>query len=54
VIGNPFAWATMAKVLVLRERWRLEEAEERFDAALRIATEVGDRRSPAGPAATRP
>jgi class 3 adenylate cyclase/tetratricopeptide (TPR) repeat protein len=42
VIGNPFAWATMSKGLVLRERGRLEEAEERFDMGLRIATEVGD------------
>jgi class 3 adenylate cyclase/tetratricopeptide (TPR) repeat protein len=42
VIGNPFAWATMAKGLVHRERGRLEEAEEHFNAALRIATEQGD------------
>ncbi len=42
VIGNPFAWATMAKGLVARERGRLEEAEERFNTGLRIATEVGD------------
>jgi class 3 adenylate cyclase/tetratricopeptide (TPR) repeat protein len=42
VIGNPVAWATMAKGLVLRERGRLEDAEARFKAALRIATEEGD------------
>jgi class 3 adenylate cyclase/tetratricopeptide (TPR) repeat protein len=42
VIGNPFAWATMAKGLVRRERGRLEEAEELFERALRIASEEGD------------
>jgi len=42
VIGNPVAWATMAKGLVIRERGRLEEAEALFNAALRIATEEGD------------
>jgi class 3 adenylate cyclase/tetratricopeptide (TPR) repeat protein len=42
VIGNPFAWATMSKGLVAREHGRLEEAEQRFEAGLRIATEVGD------------
>jgi len=42
VIGNPVAWATMGKGLVRRERGRIEEAEELFNAALRIATEEGD------------
>jgi adenylate cyclase len=42
IIGSPVAWATMAKGLVLRERGRLEDAEARFNAALRIATEQGD------------
>jgi class 3 adenylate cyclase/tetratricopeptide (TPR) repeat protein len=42
VIGNPVAWATMAKGLVRRERGRLDQAEELFNKALRIATEEGD------------
>ncbi len=42
VIGNPLAWATMAKGLARRERGRLDEAEELFDAALQIASEEGD------------
>jgi adenylate cyclase len=42
VIGNPLAWAVMAKGLVWRERGRLEEAEELFNEALRIADEEGD------------
>ncbi len=42
VIGNPFAWATMAKGLARRERGHLDEAEELFRAALRIAEEQGD------------
>jgi adenylate cyclase len=42
VIGNPLAWATMAKGLARRERGRLDEAEDLFDAALQIATEEGD------------
>ncbi|HEU4393727.1 MAG TPA: adenylate/guanylate cyclase domain-containing protein [Solirubrobacterales bacterium] len=42
VIGNPLAWAVMAKGLAWRERGRLDEAEEMFDQALRIATEEGD------------
>jgi adenylate cyclase len=42
VIGSPVAWATMAKGLVIRERGDLEQAEARFNAALRIATEDGD------------
>ena len=39
---NPVAWATMGKGLVRRERGRIDEAEELFNAALRIATEEGD------------
>jgi class 3 adenylate cyclase/tetratricopeptide (TPR) repeat protein len=42
VIGSPVAWAIMGKGLVRRERGRLDEAEELFDAALRISTEEGD------------
>jgi class 3 adenylate cyclase/tetratricopeptide (TPR) repeat protein len=42
VIGSPVAWATMAIGLTWRERGRLEEAENLFEAALRIADEVGD------------
>jgi class 3 adenylate cyclase/tetratricopeptide (TPR) repeat protein len=42
VIGSPVAWATMGKGLVRRERGRLDEAEQLFNAALRIATEEGD------------
>ncbi len=42
VIGNPLAWAVMAKGLVWRERGRLEEAEELFNRALQIADEEGD------------
>ena len=42
VIGSPVAWATMGRGLVRRERGRIEEAEELFNAALRIATEDGD------------
>jgi len=42
IIGNPVAWATMAKGMVGRERGRPGEAEERFEEALRIATAEGD------------
>jgi adenylate cyclase len=42
VIGSPIAWATMGKGLALRERGRVDEAEELFNAALTIATEDGD------------
>jgi class 3 adenylate cyclase/tetratricopeptide (TPR) repeat protein len=42
VVGSPYAWAVMAKGLARRERGHLEEAEELFNAALRIATEQGD------------
>jgi class 3 adenylate cyclase/tetratricopeptide (TPR) repeat protein len=42
VIGNPLAWAIMAKGLARRERGQLEEAEGLFSEALRIATEEGD------------
>jgi adenylate cyclase len=42
VIGSPIAWAKMGKGVVQRERGDLDEAEELFEAALRIATEDGD------------
>jgi class 3 adenylate cyclase/tetratricopeptide (TPR) repeat protein len=42
VIGNPLAWAIMAKGLARRERGELDEAEGLFETALRIATEEGD------------
>jgi adenylate cyclase len=42
VIGSPIAWAMFGKGLVRRERAHLDEAEEMFNAALRIATEDGD------------
>jgi class 3 adenylate cyclase/tetratricopeptide (TPR) repeat protein len=42
VIGSPTAWALMAKGLVRREWGRLEEADELFNRALRIADEDGD------------
>jgi adenylate cyclase len=42
VIGSPIAWATMGKGLALRERGRLDEAEELFNTALMIAGEDGD------------
>ncbi|MET0304678.1 MAG: adenylate/guanylate cyclase domain-containing protein [Solirubrobacterales bacterium] len=42
VIGSPYAWAVMAKGLARRERGQLDEAEELFERALRIATEQGD------------
>jgi adenylate cyclase len=42
VIGSPIAWAKMMKGLTLRERGRLDEAEELFNEALTIATEDGD------------
>jgi class 3 adenylate cyclase/tetratricopeptide (TPR) repeat protein len=42
VIGSPIAWATMGKGLVRREHGQNEEAEELFEAALRIADEDGD------------
>ncbi len=42
VIGSPIAWATMGKGLAQRERGRVDEAEELFNAALAIATEDGD------------
>ncbi|HKB52079.1 MAG TPA: adenylate/guanylate cyclase domain-containing protein [Solirubrobacterales bacterium] len=42
VIASPVAWATMGKGLALRERGRIDEAEELFNTALRIATEDGD------------
>jgi class 3 adenylate cyclase/tetratricopeptide (TPR) repeat protein len=42
VIGSPIAWAIMGKGLAWRERGRVDEAEELFNQALRIATEDGD------------
>jgi predicted ATPase/class 3 adenylate cyclase len=42
VIGCPVAWAYMGKGLVRRDAARLDEAEELFNTALRIATEEGD------------
>ena len=42
VIGSPVAWSVMAKGLARRERGHLEEAEELFNRALRIADEDGD------------
>jgi adenylate cyclase len=42
VICSPVAWAMMGKGVVRRERGRFDEAEELFNAALRIATEDGD------------
>jgi class 3 adenylate cyclase len=42
VIGNPYAFALHFKGVVLREQGELDEADELFDAALRIAGEHGD------------
>jgi adenylate cyclase len=42
VIGSPIAWAKTMKGLALRERGRLDEAEQLFDAGLEIAGEDGD------------
>jgi class 3 adenylate cyclase/tetratricopeptide (TPR) repeat protein len=42
IIASPFAWATMAKGLVMRERGELEAAETQFNTALQIAIEDGD------------
>ncbi len=42
IIGNPVAWATMAKGLIRREQGRAEEAEALFEDGLRMATEEGD------------
>ena len=42
LVGSPLAYAYMSKGLALRERARLEEAEELFEKALRIAEEDGD------------
>jgi class 3 adenylate cyclase/tetratricopeptide (TPR) repeat protein len=42
IIGSPFAWALISKGLARRERGHLDEAEELFEAGLRIATEEGD------------
>jgi class 3 adenylate cyclase/tetratricopeptide (TPR) repeat protein len=42
VLGSPRAWALMGKGMVRRERRQLEEAEELFDASLRVALEQDD------------
>jgi class 3 adenylate cyclase/tetratricopeptide (TPR) repeat protein len=42
IIGSPRGWALMAKGLVRREWGRLDEADELFNQALRIAEEDGD------------
>jgi class 3 adenylate cyclase/tetratricopeptide (TPR) repeat protein len=42
VIGNPYGFALHFKGVVLRERGELDQADELFDTALRIAAEHGD------------
>jgi class 3 adenylate cyclase/tetratricopeptide (TPR) repeat protein len=42
VIGCPYAFAVQFKGVIARERGEFEQAEELFDAALRIAAEQGD------------
>ncbi|HET6571241.1 MAG TPA: adenylate/guanylate cyclase domain-containing protein [Solirubrobacterales bacterium] len=42
VIGCPVAWAEMCLGLCRRERGELEQAAERFERALELATERGD------------
>jgi adenylate cyclase len=42
LVGSPLAYAYMSKGMALRERARLEESEEAFEEALRIAEEDGD------------
>jgi class 3 adenylate cyclase/tetratricopeptide (TPR) repeat protein len=42
VLGSPAAWALMGKGMVRRERGQLDEAEESFESALRIAIEDDD------------
>ena len=42
LVGSPLAYAYMSKGLAMRERGRLDEAEELFAKALRIAEEDGD------------
>ncbi|HEU4599815.1 MAG TPA: hypothetical protein VFS26_08715, partial [Solirubrobacterales bacterium] len=42
VIGSPAAWALMCKGIAARERGDLDEAERRFEAAIRTVTEQGD------------
>jgi class 3 adenylate cyclase/tetratricopeptide (TPR) repeat protein len=42
VLGCPLAWALMGKGMVRREAGRFEEAEELFEAGLRIAIEEDD------------
>ncbi|HET9154555.1 MAG TPA: adenylate/guanylate cyclase domain-containing protein [Solirubrobacterales bacterium] len=42
VIGSPAAWALMCKGVVARERGDVDEAERRFEATIRTASEHGD------------
>jgi adenylate cyclase len=42
VLGSPVAWGLMAKGMVRREQNQLDQAEELFAAALRVAEEEGD------------
>jgi adenylate cyclase len=42
VIGCPYAWATMAKAVIRRDRCEFEAGEELSQKALRIADEQGD------------
>ncbi len=42
VLGSPHAWGLMGKGMAQRERGELEDAEELFEAALRIAIEEDD------------
>jgi adenylate cyclase len=42
VIGCPPAWALMARSIALKERDRVEEAEQVADESLRLAAEFGD------------
>jgi class 3 adenylate cyclase/tetratricopeptide (TPR) repeat protein len=42
VLGSPLSWALMGKGMIRRERGQLDEAEELFERALRIAVEQDD------------
>jgi class 3 adenylate cyclase/tetratricopeptide (TPR) repeat protein len=42
VLGSPMAWGLMGKGMVRRERGQLDEAEDLFERALRIALEEDD------------
>ena len=42
LVGSPIAYGHMSKGLILRERNRIDEAEEHFNTALEMATEDGD------------